>query len=124
MSNPKTEQKKESRRVPIIGIVTAAVFLAAIAAVFFQLSRPAGKLVRIVSDGNLIETIDLSASPDREIVIENEHGKNIVSVEDHRIRVSEADCPDQTCVKSGFLSGARPIICLPHKLVVEYVGEV
>lgn len=123
MSDPKTEQKKESRRVPIIGIVTAAVFLAAIAAVFFQLSAPSGKLVRIVSDGNLIETIDLSVSPDREIVIENEYGKNIVSVEDHRIRVSEADCPDQTCVKSGFLSGARPIICLPHKLVIEVVGE-
>ncbi|MDE7234018.1 MAG: NusG domain II-containing protein [Ruminiclostridium sp.] len=122
MSDPKTEPKKESCRVPIIGIVTAAVFLAAIAAVFFQLSAPAGKLVRIVSDGNLIETIDLSVSPDREIVIENEHGKNIVSVEDHRIRVSEADCPDQTCVKSGFLSGARPIICLPHKLVIEYAG--
>lgn len=123
MSDPKTESKKESRRVPIIGIVTAAVFLAAIAAVFFQLSAPSGKLVRIVSDGNLIETIDLSVSPDREIVIENEYGKNIVSVEDHRIRVSEADCPDQTCVKSGFLSGARPIICLPHKLVIEVVGE-
>lgn len=123
MSDPKTEQKKEDRRVPIIGIVTAAVFFAAIAAVFFQAVRPAGKLVRIVSDGNLIETIDLSVSADREIVIENEHGKNIVSVEDHRIRVSEADCPDQTCVKSGFLSGARPIICLPHKLVIEYVGE-
>lgn len=123
MSDPKTESKKESRRVPIIGIVTAAVFLAAIGAVFFQLSAPSGKLVRIVSDGNLIETIDLSVSPDREIVIENEYGKNIVSVEDHRIRVSEADCPDQTCVKSGFLSGARPIICLPHKLVIEVVGE-
>ncbi len=123
MSDPKTEQKKESRRVPIIGIVTAAVFLAAIAAVFFQAVHPAGKLIRIVSNGNPIETIDLSVSPDREIVIENEYGKNIVSVEDHRIRVSEADCPDQTCVKSGFLSGARPIICLPHKLVIEVVGE-
>lgn len=124
MSDPKKEQKKEDRRVPIIGIITAAVFLAAIAAVFFQSADPTGKTVRIVSDGNLIETIDLSASPDREIVIENEHGKNIVSIEDHRIRVTEADCPDQTCVKSGFLSGARPIICLPHKLVIEYVGEM
>lgn len=123
MSGSRGKLPKESRRVLIVGIVTAAVFLAAIAAIFFQAVRPAGKSVRIVSDGNLIETIDLSVSPDREIVIENEHGKNVVSVEDHRIRVSEADCPDQTCVKSGFLSAARPIICLPHKLVIEYVGE-
>ena len=124
MSDPKMESKKDSRRVPIIGIVTAAVFLAAIAAVFCQMAAPAGKLVRIVSDGNLIDTIGLPDSPDREIVIENEHGKNIISVAAHRIRVSEADCPDQTCVKSGFLSGARPIICLPHKLVIEVVGEM
>lgn len=123
MSDSRSRLPKESRRVLIVGIMTAAVFLAAIAAVFFQAVRPAGKSVRIVSDGNLIETIDLSASPDRVIMIENEYGKNIVSVEDHRIRVSEADCPDQTCVKSGFLSAARPIICLPHKLVIEYVGE-
>lgn len=123
MSDSRSKLPKESRRVLIVGIVAAAVFLAAIAAVFFQTVRPAGKSVRIVSDGNLIETIDLSVSPDRMIVIENEYGKNIVSVEDHRIRVREADCPDQTCVRSGFLSAARPIICLPHKLVIEYVGE-
>lgn len=123
MSGSRGKLPKESRRVLIVGIVTAVVFLAAIAAVFFQAVRPAGKSVRIVSDGNLIETIDLSVSPDRVIVIENEYGKNTVSVENHRIRVSEADCPDQTCVKSGFLCAARPIICLPHKLVIEYVGE-
>lgn len=123
MSGSRGKLPKESRRVLIVGIVTAAVFLAAIAAVFFQAVRPAGKSVRIVSDGNLIETIDLAVSPDRVIVIENEYGKNTVSVENHLIRVSEADCPDQTCVKSGFLNAARPIICLPHKLVIEYVGE-
>ncbi len=123
MSDSRSKLPKESRRVLIVGIVAAAVFLAAIAAVFFQAVRPAGKSVRIVSDGNLIETIDLSVSPDRVIMIENKYGKNTVSVEDHRIRVSEADCPDQTCVKSRFLSAARPIICLPHKLVIEYVGE-
>lgn len=123
MSEPKQARQKENRRVPILGIVTAAVFLAAIAAVFFQASRPPARLVRIVSDGVLIETIDLSASPDREIAIENEYGKNIVSVEDHRIRVREADCPDRVCVNAGFLSAARPILCLPHKLVIESVGE-
>ena len=38
------------------------------------------------------------------------------------IRVSFADCPDQICVDQGWLSGGRiPIVCLPHRLVIELV---
>lgn len=114
--------QKERRRVAIIGIVAAAVFLAVGAAVFFQSAAPSGQRVRIVSNGRLIETVDLSVSPNREITVENEFGRNVISIEDHRIHVTDADCPDRTCVKSGFLSGARPIICLPHKLVIEFIG--
>lgn len=117
-------EKGASRWVWTIGIACAAVFLAAAAAVLWQACAPSGSVVRIVSNGELIETIDLSASPDRVIEIETERGRNTVTVENHRIRVSEADCPDQTCVKTGFLGGARPIICLPHKLVIEYTGEI
>lgn len=118
------KREKGSRRLLGIGIACAAVFSAAAAAVFWQACAPSGSVVRIVSDGELVETIDLSASPDRVIEIETERGRNTVTVENHRIRVSEADCPDRTCVKTGFLSGARPIICLPHKLVIEYTGEI
>lgn len=95
------DESKERRRVAIIGIVAAAVFLAAGAAVF-QSAAPSGQRVRIVSNGRLIETVDLSVSPDREITVENELGRNVISIEDHRIHVTDADCPDHTCVKSGF----------------------
>ena len=44
-------------------------------------------------------------------------------MEKGRIRVSKADCPDQICANQGWISdGAVPIICLPHKLMIEIVG--
>ena len=52
-----------------------------------------------------------------------EGGYNVVEVERGRIRVAEANCPDQICVRQGWLSNsAAPIACLPHKLVIRLEG--
>ncbi|MER2149274.1 MAG: NusG domain II-containing protein, partial [Ruminococcus sp.] len=33
----------------------------------------------------------------------------------------EADCPDKTCVRMGWLNrAAMPVVCLPHHLVIEF----
>ena len=79
---------------------------------------------RILRDGVLLEEIDLSQVDEPySLTLENESGRNVLSVERGRVCVSEADCPDQVCVKQGWVSnGAVPIVCLPHKLVVELVG--
>ena len=46
---------------------------------------------------------------------------NTVEIKDHKIHVKDADCPDQTCVKMGWLSSSSmPIVCLPHKMVIEF----
>ena len=50
-------------------------------------------------------------------------GYNIVTVKDGKIAVTEADCPDQYCVQRGFCGGGTPIVCLPHGLVIEFLGE-
>ncbi|NLJ78754.1 MAG: NusG domain II-containing protein [Tissierellia bacterium] len=57
------------------------------------------------------------------IPIETEFGYNLVEIGDKRVRVIEADCPDQLDVKQGYIS--RPgeiIVCLPNKLVIEIKG--
>ena len=79
---------------------------------------------RILRDGVLLEEIDLDQVDEpRSLVLEDESGSNTVQVERGRIRISAADCPDQVCVKQGWVSnGAAPIVCLPHKLVVELAG--
>lgn len=39
------------------------------------------------------------------------------------VRVKEANCPDQLCVKSGAIrSSGQVIVCLPHKVVIRITG--
>ena len=79
---------------------------------------------RILRDGVLLEEIDLNQVEEYyTLTFEDERGTNTVLVEPGRIRISEADCPDQVCVNQGFISdGTVPIVCLPHRLLVEIVG--
>jgi len=50
-------------------------------------------------------------------------GYNIVTVQGGKIAVTEANCPDQYCVKQGFCNSGKQIVCLPHKLVITFLGE-
>ena len=106
----------------ILFLLLAAV---AASAVFLLLQGPKARtpVARITRDGVLLEEIDLDrvAEP-RSFTLEDGSGTNTVQVERGRIRVSAADCPDQVCVKQGWISGgAVPIICLPHRLTIEIV---
>ena len=71
------------------------------------------------------EEIDLErVTEPRTLTLEDGRGRNTVLVERGRICVSEADCPDQICVKQGWISdGTVPIVCLPHRLVIEITGD-
>ena len=101
--------------------VCAAVFFAAAIISVVMLNTPHGDIVNIKSGGELLYTIDLSKSSDRTIVIELDGKENTLEIKDHKIRVSEADCPDKVCVNTGWLdSPAIPIVCLPNKLIIEF----
>ena len=81
-------------------------------------------VARITRDGVLLEEIDLNqVEKPYSLTLEDGSGSNTVLVEPGRVRISEADCPDQVCVNQGWISdGAVPIVCLPHRLIVEIVG--
>lgn len=84
-----------------------------------------GRMARISLDGEVYEEIDLNAVVlPYDITIETELGYNIIHVEHGAISVTEADCPDQICVHQGKITGSMvPIACLPHRLVIEILGE-
>ncbi|MCI9672212.1 MAG: NusG domain II-containing protein [Lawsonibacter sp.] len=106
----------------ILFLLLAAV-AASTAFLLFQGPKARAPVARITRDGVLLEEIDLDrvAEP-RSFTLEDGSGTNTVQVERGRIRVSAADCPDQVCVKQGWISGgAVPIICLPHRLTIEIV---
>lgn len=107
----------------IIFLLLAAV--AASAAVLLLRGRGEDHPVaRITRDGVLLEEIDLNTvDQPYTLTFEDESGSNTISVERGRIRVSEADCPDRVCVNQGWISdGTVPIVCLPHRLMVEIRG--
>ncbi len=81
-------------------------------------------MVKITSDGKLVELIDLEKSADRIFTIENELGKNTIKIQDSKISIIESDCPDKICISMGELkSELIPIVCLPHKLIISFTEK-
>ena len=48
---------------------------------------------------------------------------NIVQIENHKVRMLEADCPDHTCINMGWLDSSMPIVCLPNHLVIQFADR-
>ena len=72
--------------------------------------------------GDKIKIVELHE--DQEMVFESEDGSyNAVTIKDGKIAVTEANCPDQYCVKQGFCNSGEQIVCLPHRLVISFLGE-
>ena len=112
--------KRINKNRLLIGICIA-IFLAGLAGSAWVLHEPHSSWVSIMQDGRVIYDFDLSVTEDQIIDIEYEGRVNTVQIENGRIRVLEADCPDKTCVHMGWLdSGALPIVCLPNRLSIEY----
>lgn len=84
------------------------------------------KYVKIQVDGKDYKTIYFDPKVvGKELKIETEFGYNLLEIGDGKVRVIEADCPDQLDVKQGYISKpGEVIVCLPNKLVIEIMGEV
>lgn len=108
----------------ILMIACAAIFLLGIAGSALVLLTPHGTQVNIVQDGAVRYTLDLAEVQDQTLEMEYEGRINTVQIKDGRIRMLEADCPDQTCVHMGWLdSNAMPIVCLPNHLSIEFADS-
>lgn len=102
-------------------ITVCIIFILGIIGSVFMILKPHGPTVQIIQDGKVLYTINLENSDDRSIVTEYHGSKNIIHIQNHQISVTEAECPDKTCVKMGELkSEAAPIVCLPNKLVIKF----
>ena len=82
------------------------------------LRQDQARFAEITSRGELVNTVDLMI--DQEFTVD---GKNTVTVEDGKIAVTWADCPDHYCMKRGYCSGGTDIVCLPNRLVISFLGE-
>ena len=103
----------------LLGAVFAALAIAALA--LRNTPTKQNAVARVYADGALVWEIDLSTLNDTQTFEwVGDRGANTIEARHGMIRVAQADCPDQVCVRQGWLSsGLTPIVCLPHRLVIE-----
>ena len=111
-------------RTKVIGLLLLGAVLASVGVLLLRRTAVPAPTARITRDGEVVEEIPLDRVEEPyTFTLSDARGSNTVQVERGRIRVLEADCPDQVCVKQGWISDrTAPIVCLPHRLVIEIVG--
>ena len=107
-------------------ILAAVIVIIAVAGLLFiNGTRVEGN--RVVVKINGVETQSYSLSENTEFEIKtgkNNSNYNIVVIEYGKVRVTEADCPDGICEDYSPISYVgETIICLPHKVVIEIIGD-
>lgn len=103
-------------------ILLAAVLIVCIGISILMLGGGAAARAEITSEGKVVQIVDLNI--DQELTISSsDGGVNVVTVRDGKIAVTHADCPDGYCVQRGFCDSGIQIVCLPHRLVIRFLGE-
>ncbi|TCT12157.1 hypothetical protein EDC18_11463 [Natranaerovirga pectinivora] len=83
------------------------------------------KSVQIKVDGQVYTTIPFKEIEGiRKIDLETERGFNTINIDKSGAEIIEANCPDKVCVHTAKITQPGPIIvCLPHRVSVEIIGE-
>lgn len=109
----------------IVGIVVIAVLVGAFVAADYMSAQgnPHGGLMVVVHDGEGHEqSAPLEAN--NTLDVQTSLGRNVVTIENGKARMTEADCPHGNCLQQQAISEpGQQIICLPHQLWVEIVAE-
>ena len=115
----KVRLKRDIILVLSMAIIAAAAFLI----INFAVKKD-GSYAVIKVDGNVIKTLDLNSGETTIEVNGYQGGVNKVVINDGKVSMTEADCPDELCVKTGKISRVgETIVCLPHRVVVEIKGS-
>lgn len=105
-------------------LLLVVIVLIAAAGIYFFTSAGAkkGGGVEVTVDGESKAFLPLDENDS--IRIDTENGYNVVTVQDGKVMVTEADCRDQICVEHKKIAKTgETIVCLPHKLVVTITGD-
>lgn len=103
-------------------LLISVVLFTAFAARFFWQGGGEGVWVVAEQDGREILRVPLAQDGDY-LLSDEEYGRNMLRIENGAVRVLEADCPRELCVKQGEIRHAgQSVVCLPHHLVVRIEG--
>ena len=103
-------------------ILLAAVVALCLISSFFLMRQGTPATRAEIKSGDTRVTVSLSEDQEFTLPAPN-GGFNTVTVRDGKIAVTEANCPDQYCVKQGFCDSGVQIVCLPHGLVISFLND-
>ena len=106
-------------------VSTCIFFLLSAAASFFVQHRTAdGSVVNIYQNGICIHSFDLTNVGEGYTFDVAGAVTNTIAVEQGRVCIVEATCPDRFCVRQGWITNSViPIVCLPNALVIQMEGS-
>lgn len=108
--------KRSDRIMAVVILCAVTILLVAWGIVH----RTSGSVASVRVDGKLVASVDLTSATPRTLRVQGVIGPvDIVSNGKGSIRVADATCPDQICVKtSPAYSPGDQIICVPNRLVI------
>lgn len=105
----------------VVGIAVAALLAVVFAFFGSWQTTDGGGFVVVVHDSEGNEQ-RLPLDSNKTLEIRTSLGRNVVVVENGTARITEADCPNGSCMQQQPISQpGQQLICLPHRLWVEVV---
>lgn len=108
-------KKKEILVIVAIIVIALGILLG----VQVMNSQKSKDLIKVIYKNKTVMEID--PNKDGEYWFDGSYGKLMVEVKDGRWRVTNEECPNHVCSKTGWSSIDHylPIICLPNEISVE-----
>ena len=107
----------------VIAAILLAIILWSAVAIWRNSIGTQALIAEIYIDGQLTHTITLTGD-EQELRLESVTGYNVLQIEPQGVRMLEADCHNQDCVRIGLQNQPGSVIaCLPHRLLIRLKGE-
>ena len=103
-------------------ILGLSCMLSLLSGVLLLHSGKAVQQAEIYSSGKLIASVSLLT--DQEFTVSSpQGGSNTIRVQNGKIAVISATCPDHYCMKRGYCNSGASIICLPNALEIRFSAD-
>jgi len=109
-----------------VAVISICLLISTAAAAVIFLFWDGGATACVYQSGKLIDKIRLdTVTTPYSFTVDSENGNyNVIRVEQGRICVTDASCPDHVCINTGWISDSViPIVCLPNELVIQIESD-
>ncbi|MDO4976638.1 MAG: NusG domain II-containing protein [Eubacteriales bacterium] len=121
-TNQEYTKRKGFRFRNDILLIFTLLLIAAISLFIMKVQQKEGAIIVVTIDGQ--EYGRYSLAEEQEISIQGDDFVSSLSISHGKADMTEADCPDQICVKhKPVCHDGETIVCLPHKVVVTVESE-